>query len=154
MGARYLPRVATLRDPQVYQREILPDQVTLREVVSSAEPVVAIPMGAVFWMPKPVYNLHWERNGELFFTPKTLHWERNGEPFSTRSTPPREALALLAKRGVRSLAIDVRPPHPQDGRVGHPIVDAWLREGLAALRAEGKLPPARGDRVWVLVDLE
>jgi len=154
MGARFLPRVAALRDPQPYQREIFPDQVALREIVLSAEPVVAIPMGAVFWMPKPVYNLHWERNGELFFTRKTLHWERDGELFSTQATPPREALALLGKRGVRSLAIDVEPPHPRDGRVGHPIVDAWLREGWVALRADIEPSPARGDRVWVLVDLE
>lgn len=154
MGARLLPRVAALRDPRAYERGIFPDQVALREVVSDAEPVVAIPMGAVFWMPKPVYNLLWERNGELFFTPKTLHWERDGEPFSTPSTPPREALALLRRRGVRSLAIDVAPPHPGDGRVGHPIVDAWLREGLATLRADDDPPSARGDRVWVLVELE
>jgi hypothetical protein len=154
MGVHLPPRVAALRDPRAYEREVFPDQVALRYLVSSADAVVAIPMGAVFWMPPPVYNLHWERNGELFFIPKTLHWERDGEPFSTRSTPPREALALLKRRGVRSLAIDVKPPHPRDGRVGHPTVDAWLREGLAALRAEREPPPARGDRVWVLVDLE
>jgi hypothetical protein len=154
MGARLLPRVAALRDPRAYEREVFPDQVALREVVSNAEPVVAIPMGAVFWMPKPVYNLHWERNGELFFIREGLHWERAGERFFTRKTPPREALALLRRRGVRSLAIDVEPPHPRDGRVGHPILDAWLREGLAALRADGELPSARGDRVWVLVELE
>ena len=109
---------------------------------------------ANLWMPHPVYNLHWERNGELFFTRKTLHWERDGELFSTQATPPREALALLGKRGVRSLAIDVEPPHPRDGRVGHPIVDAWLREGWVTLRADVEPSPARGDRVWVLVDLE
>jgi hypothetical protein len=154
MSVRFLPRVAALRAPRAYEREIFPDQVALREVVSRAEPVVAIPMGAVFWMPKPVYNLLWERNGELFFIRESLHWERNGEPVSTGSTPPREALALLKRRGVRSLAIDVEPPHPRDGRVGHPIVDAWLREGLAALREDGDPPSARGHRVWVLVELE
>ncbi len=151
LGARYGPRLAALRHPAAYERRVFPDQIALREVVSRGEPVVAIPMGAVLWMPKPVYVLLWERNGELFF--RDLRGTRDGEAFVVPRTPPDRARALLERRGVRSLALDVRPPHPHDGRVGHPIVDAWLREGSATLRPDPDPPRARGDRRWVLVDL-
>ncbi len=93
-------------------------------------------MGAVSWMPKPVYNLLWERNGELFF--------REG-------TPPDAARALLEERDVRSLVLDVQPPHPDDGRTGHPIVDAWIEQGQAAIAPEVAPLAARGDARWVLV---
>jgi hypothetical protein len=137
-GLTYLPRVPALAAPEPYRKAKFPDQVALREMVARAEPVVAIPMGAVLWMPKPVYLLIWERNGELFFT---------------RRTPPREARAVLDRRGVRSLVLDVRPPLPADGSLGHPIVDAWLREGTASLRPDANPPAARAGKVWVLVDL-
>jgi hypothetical protein len=135
LGARYGPRLAALRHPAAYERRVFPDQVALREVV----------------MPKPVYLLLWERNGELFF--RDLRGTRDGEEFVVPRTPPDRARALLERRGVRSLALDVRPPHPRDGRVGHPIVDAWLREGSATLRPDPDPPRASGDRRWVLVDL-
>jgi hypothetical protein len=144
LGARYGPRLAALRHPAAYERRVFPDQVALREVVSRAEPVVAIPMGAVLWMPKPVYLLLWERNGELFF--RDLRGTRDGEEFVVPRTPPDRARALLERRGVRSLALDVRPPHPRDGRVGHPIVDAWLRargERHAAARPRSAARPRR-----------
>jgi hypothetical protein len=47
----------------------------------------------------------------------------------------------------------VQPPHPADGRTGLPTVDLWLRQGTARLRADPEPPAARGDRVWVRVDL-
>lgn len=133
------PRVLALRDPDAYEREVLPDQVALREVVARAEPVVAIPRGAVSWMERPVYNLHWSRNGELFFDARTS---------------PDAALALLERRGVRSLVLDVETPLPGDGTLGHPIVDAWLRTGRARVVPDADPPAARGGRIWVLVELE
>ena len=139
VGESYLPRIASLRSPEAHERAKFPDQVNLREVVARAEPVVGIPMGAVFWMPKPVYVLLWQRNGELFFN---------------RTTPPRAARSILRERGVRSLVMDVAPPLPMDGTLGHPIVDAWIREGSARLRPDPNPLSARGDKVWVLVDLE
>ncbi|MEE8476709.1 MAG: hypothetical protein V3T01_15235 [Myxococcota bacterium] len=150
-AAHYLPRVAALRSPENYERRIFPDQVALGEIVARGSPVVAIPMGAVLWMPKPVYNLLWERNGELFF--RGLRGGRGDERHAVRSATPEDALALLERRGVRSLVLDVRPPHPGDGRVGNPIVDAWLANRVAKLRPDPDPPRARGDRVWVLVDL-
>jgi hypothetical protein len=151
LGARDGPRLAALRDPDAYERRVFPDQVALRDMVSRAEPVVAIPMGAVLWMPKPVYVLLWERNGELIF--RELRGRRGGEPFVVPPTPPDRARALLGARGVRSLVLDVQPPHPADGRTGLPTVDLWLRQGTARLRADPEPPAARGDRVWVRVDL-
>ncbi len=146
-----LPRVAALRDPAAYERAVFPDQAALREVVARAEPVVAIPGGAVAWMDRPVYNLLWERNGELFFD--ALRWNREGERRRVARTPPDAALALLRERGVRSLVLPVQPPLPGDGTVRHPTVDAWIRSGRARLRADPAPPAARAGRVWVLVDL-
>ncbi len=137
-----LPRIAALRDPHAYEARVFPDQAALRDVVSRAEPVVAIPKGAVAWMEKPVYVLHWERNGELFFD-RVLQYQ----------TPPEEALALLARRGVRSLVLDVAPPLPADGTLGHPSVDTWIRDGRARVRPDPRPKPARRGRVWVTVDL-
>jgi hypothetical protein len=139
LALRYLPRVAALRDPQAYERRMFPDQDALRRTVADATPVVGIPMGAVSWMPKPVYNLLWERNGELYFV--------------AGGTPPDPAFELLARRGVRSLVLDVETPLPEDGTLGHPIVDVWLRDGRARLRRGREPLPARGTRVWVVVDL-
>ena len=132
MARGYVPRVAALRDPEAYERTLFPDQVALRDVVGSAEPVVAIPRGAVAWMPKPVYNLHWSRNGELFFDART---------------PPAE------RRGVRSVAFDADPAQLRRNRVGHPHLDAWLQDGSARLRPDPDPPAARKGRVWVLVEL-
>lgn len=151
VAAHYLPRVAALRSPDAYQRRIFPDQVALGEMVSRGSPVVGIPKGAVLWMPKPVYNLLWERNGELFF--RDLRGRRGDQHHVVRSATPEAARALLKRRGVRSLVLDVRPPHPGDGRVGNAIVDAWLHDRVAKLRPDPDPPRARGDRVWVLVDL-
>jgi hypothetical protein len=136
--ASYAPRLAALRDPGAYERALFPDQVALRELVARAAPVVAIPRGAVAWMPQPVYNLHWSRNGELFFDGRTA---------------PDAARALLERRGVRSIAFDVEPRLLAKGRLGHPLLDAWLADGSAALRADPEPPAARRGRVWVLVEL-
>ena len=131
-----LPRVAALRAPAAYEQARFPDQDALRKMVAQAPPIVGIPMGAVSWMPRPVYNLLWERNGELFFDERT---------------PPDAALALLRERGVRSLVLDVDPPHPEDGRTGHPLVDTWIAEQQATLARDAPLLPARDPRRWVLV---
>jgi hypothetical protein len=103
-------------------------------------------------MPQPVYNLLWERNGELYFF-GTLVWDRHGELQRFRGTPPPKALALLRRRGVRSLVLDVEAPLPPDGTLRHPIVDVWLRSGEATLARDVEPLPARAGRVWVLVRL-
>jgi hypothetical protein len=135
---RLVPRLAALRSPDAYRLAHFPDQVALGQAVARAEPVVAIPRGAVAWMPKPVYNLHWSRNGELFFDHRT---------------PPGDALELLRTRGVKSVVFDADPRLVEQGRVGHPILDAWLREGTARLRSDMPRLPARRGRVWVLLEL-
>lgn len=137
LAGESLERIAAIRSPDPYRNAAWPDQLALRELVEQGDATVAISMGAALWMPKPVYNLHWERNGEMFF----------------RGTPPERSLALLRERGVRSLVVTVDAPLPDDGSIGHPTVDAWIREGHASLRAD--LPPRikRGRRIWVLVDL-
>jgi hypothetical protein len=129
-------RLVALREPSAYERAALPAQANLREVVARGDAVVAIPRGAVSWMPKPVYNLHWSRNGELFFDERTN---------------PDAALALLRERGVHSLAIEA--PRGRSPRVGHPIVDAWLARGDATLVPDPNPPSAGRDRVWRLVRL-
>ncbi len=152
LGERYAARIAALPRPDAYRENVFPDQMALRQVVAGAEPVVAIPMGAVHWMTRPVYNLLWERNGELVF--QELRGSRGGVRMHEPATPPDEALALLRQRGVRSLVIDAAPPHPRDGRVGHPTVDTWLREGRARLRDDNIHLRARGQRVWVVIELD
>jgi hypothetical protein len=134
----YAPRVAALQDPAVYSAREFPDQVALVEMVRRAEPAVGIPKGAVLWMPKPVYNLHWERNGELFLE---------------RATPA-AAREILNARGVRSLVLDVEPASLRAGRTGRAPVDAWLLAGSARLHVDSPPPRARGSRVWVRVDLD
>jgi hypothetical protein len=151
LALRYGPRVAALRNPGAYEARMFPDQAALREVVAAAPPVVAIPMGAVSWMPVPVYNLLWERNGELVF--RDLQGGRGDDRVRVPRTPADQAFEILTKRGVRSLVIDTAPPHPRDGRVGHPTVDAWLGQGRAVLRHDPEPKPARGRRVWVTVQL-
>ena len=143
LGHACLPRIAALRDPHGYERRVFPDQDALRQAVAGAEPVVAIPKGAVAWMGKPVYVLHWERNGELFFD-RLLNYQ----------TPPGEARALLARRGVHSLVLDVALPLPADGTIGQRSVDAWIRAGRARLRDEPHVLKARDGRVWVTIDLQ
>jgi len=142
LGQGYGPRVVSLRDPWRHAGAIFPDQVALLRMVERAPPVVAIRGGAVAWMPKPVYLLDWQRNGELFF-----------DPLLGRQTPPDVALALLRRRGVRSLVLEVGPRRPADGTLGHSTVDAWLRDGLARVRPDPSPPRARGDRLWVQVEL-
>jgi hypothetical protein len=52
---------------------------------------------------------------------------------------------------VRSLVFDAEPEALARGRTGHPIVDAWLASGAAALASDvGRLGARRG-RQWVLV---
>jgi hypothetical protein len=132
-----VPRIAAIPDPAPYERSALPDQDSLRRMVERAEPVVGIHMGAVAWMPKPVYNLHWERNGEIFLG----------------RMPPEQILSVLEQRGVRSLVLQVREPLPPDGTVNQRTVDAWIRSGRASRQSDSELLRARGDRVWVLVEL-
>jgi hypothetical protein len=140
--AEYLPRVAALRDPHAYELAIFPDQDALRRIVAQAEPAVAIPMGAVAWMDRPVYLLHWERNGELFFDAVRGNW-----------TPPADALALLRRRGVRSLVIDVPAGASPERGLGHATLDAWLSKGEARVRDDVPRLPARRGREWLLVEL-
>jgi len=137
-GVHYLPRLAALRDPLAYQQRVFPDQFNLRRMVSFGDPVVGIPMGAVSWMTQPVYNLSWERNGEIYFL---------------AGARPEAVLERLVERGVRSLVLDVEPPHPDDGRTGHPVADAWLETGRATLARDVPVLPARGDKRWVLLRL-
>jgi hypothetical protein len=141
--ARHLPRVAAIRSPDAYRASVFLDQIALGQLVAQGRGVVAIPGGAVLWMRKPVYLLHWERNGELFF----------GSVLGRR-TPPDEALALLRRRGVGSLVVEVPAPLPDDRvRVGHPTVDAWIAAGQAARRLGVRPRPVRPGRLLVLVDL-
>ncbi len=138
MGRSYLPRVAALRDPRGYEQRVFPDQVNLRRMVALGEPVVGIPMGAVSWMTQPVYNLLWERNGEIYFLEGAF---------------PEGVLRRLRERDVRSVVLDVEPPHPDDGRTGHAIADAWLETGHAVIAPDAPVLPARRDRRWVLLFL-
>jgi hypothetical protein len=135
------PRITALREPRAYERAIFPDQDALRRMVAHGEGVVAIPKGAAAWMDRPVYLLHWERNGEIFFEPVLGHW-----------TPPGEALELLQRRGVGSLVVDLEPPVPADS-VRHATIDAWIASGAARIRRDVPPLPARQGRVWVLLDL-
>ena len=138
LGVRIVTRIPALAQPTAYERRVFPDQDNLRRIVSISEPVVAIPMGAVSWMPKPVYNLLWERNGELFF-------------FNNQS--PDRTFEILKRRGVRTLVLDVPAPPPGDGSVGHAIVDSWLSDGRAELDTRIPRLAERADRVWIVVRL-
>lgn len=135
----YAPRWRALVAPAPYERAVWPTQHALRRAVARAEPVVGIRMGAVSWMDRPVYSLHWERNGELFFD---------------RRTSPEAARAVLDRRGVRSLVWPVATPLPDGPSVRHPIIDAWLREGRARIRQSDENFAAGSGRVWVTVDLD
>jgi hypothetical protein len=139
--ARHGPRVAALQAPEAYKARIFPDQVALAGLVAQGHGVVAIPKGAVHWMPKPVYLTYWERNGELFFEPVRGNW-----------TPPDTAFALLTSRGVRSVVVEAREAPALAGRL-HPTVDQWLADGRAFVRPGVPPAPGRGDRIYVLVDL-
>jgi hypothetical protein len=136
--AAYAPRIAAIRAPGPYERAVWPKEAALAEVVGRADAVVGIPMGAVLWMPKPVYQLLWVRNGEIFF--------------DRRDTPER-ILEVLRRRGVRSIVIPARAPLSADGRIGNPIADAWLREGAAVRHPDPDPPAADPGRVWVRLDL-
>jgi len=142
LAASYLPRLASLRAPAVYAERVFPDQVALAAIVERGRGVVAIPRGAVLWMPRPVYLLNWERNGELFF-----------DAVRGQRTPPAAALSLLHRRGVESLVLDLPRARSRGPRTGHPTVDAWIASGDAAIRSDVRPLPARGERVWVLIEL-
>ncbi|HVN40796.1 MAG TPA: hypothetical protein VMW19_21740 [Myxococcota bacterium] len=135
----YLPRIAALHDPHAYEARVFPDQDHLRRLVALGRGVVAIPGGAAAWMDRPVYLLDWERNGELFL-----------DPVHDAHTSPDDALALLRRRGVGSLVLDVAPG---DERTGHASVDAWIRNGVARIRDGAPRLPARHGREWLLLDL-
>ena len=142
LAVDYLPRVAALREPGPYAERIFPDQIALARMVARGSGVVAIPKGAVLWMPRPVYVLHWERNGELFFDPVLGH-----------HTPPAEALALLRARGVGSLVLDLPRARVGEPLTGHATVDTWIGEGKAAIRRDVAPLPARSGRAYLLVEL-
>jgi len=133
----YAPRVFALRTPRAYERAVFPSQEGLRELVALGEPTVAITMGPVLWMPRPVYLLHWERNGEIFFS----------------GQPPARVLAVLRRRGVRSLVVPVAAPLPRDGSTGHRTLDAWLRSGEARWDPDVDARSYGKRRVWVLIHL-
>jgi len=86
-----------------------------------------------------------------------LHWERNGELFMDKilplKTPPGVARGLLAKRGVRSLVLDLPLPLQPDGLTGNVTVDAWIRAGQARIRNEPHTLYADARHVWVTIDL-
>jgi len=111
-------------------------------MVADGVGVVAIPKGAVLWMPRPVYVLHWERNGELFF-----------DRVLGRRTPPEDALALMHRRGVGTVILE-RPEAglPREG-TGHATVDAWIAAGRAARRVDVAPRASRPGHVYVRVDL-
>ena len=140
--SRHGPRLAALRAPDAYRMQQFPEQLALAELVKLGRGVVAIPGGAVLWMPRPVYLLHWQRNGELFF-----------DRVLGRETPPDQALALLRRRGVESLVVEVRSPPQDPRRVGHRIVDRWIANGQAARRTGVEARPGRADSSYILVDL-
>ncbi len=142
-GARYAPRLLALRDPHAYQARRFPDQASLQELVRQGRGVVAIPGGAVLWMPRPVYLLDWQRNGEIFF-----------DRVAGQHTPPDVVLATLRERGIGSLVVDVPRAGLSHAAVGHPTVDAWIAQGLASRRLGVAPRISRGERVYVLVDLE
>ena len=52
---------------------------------------------------------------------------------------------------MRSLVVDVEPESLARGLTGHPIVDAWLESGVAALAPGVEPLRARAGRRWVLV---
>ena len=133
----YAPRILALRAPRAYERAVFPSQERLRELEALGEPTVAISMGAVLWIPRPVYLLHWERNGEIFFT----------------TQPPEYVLSVLRRRGVRSLVVSVRAPLPADGSTGHRTIDTWLRSGQARWDPATGTAPDGESRVWVLIHL-
>jgi hypothetical protein len=133
----YGPRLAALRAPGPYERAVWPAEESLREIVASAEPVVAIPMGAVLWMPKPVYLLIGERNGEIF----------------VGRDAPRHVFDVFERRGVRSLVVSVKSPIPANGRFEHPVFGAWVRRGWLRPRADVQPLPSFPGKVWVLLDV-
>ncbi len=136
------PRLVALRAPQAYERARFPDQDALREVVARAPGPVAIPKGAVSWMPRPVYVLEWMVNAEIFF-----------DEVAGRRTPPDEVLALLRRRGIVAVALDVPAERRRPDLTGHPTTDHWIRRGEARIRPDPEPPAARRGRVWVLLDL-
>jgi hypothetical protein len=106
-------------------------------MVARAEAVVAIPMGAVLWMPKPVYLLIGERNGEMF----------------AGRDSPRHVLGVLERRGVRSFVLPVRAPVTFDGSIDHRLFGEWIRRGWLRPRSDVPPLPAFPGEAWVLMDL-
>jgi hypothetical protein len=133
----YAPRVAAIAAPQPYERAVWPSQENLARMVARGAPVVGILMGAVLWMPQPVYPLLWELNGEIFL----------------QKDSPADVLEVLRRRGVRSLVFPGAMPLPPDGSVRHPMLDSWIRSGYARPRRDVETLPAWPGRVWVLIDL-
>jgi hypothetical protein len=133
----YAPRLGALRAPGPYERAVWPAEESLRKMVARAEPVVAIPMGAVLWMPKPVYLLIGERNGEIF----------------VGRDSPRHVFDVFERRGVRSLVVSVKSPIPADGRLDHPIFGEWIRQGWLQPRDDVQPLPAFPGKVWVLLNV-
>ena len=132
----YAPRLAALRAPRPYERAVWPAEESLREMVAQAQPVVAIPMGAVLWMPKPVYLLIAERNGEIFVGRDSA----------------RHLLEVLERRSVRSLIVSVSSTAPP-GRLGHRVFDRWIRRGWLRRRTDVEPLPSWPGKVWVLLDV-
>lgn len=133
----YAPRIVAIAAPRPYERAVWPSQESLGRMVARGNPVVGIRMGAVLWMPQPVYPLLWELNGEIFL----------------QGDSPAGVLEVLRRRGVRSLVFPVATPLPADGSVRHPMLDVWLRRGYARLRHDVEPLPAWPGQVWVLLDL-
>jgi hypothetical protein len=133
----FAPRLGALRAPGPYERAVWPAEESLRRIVALADPVVGIPMGAVLWMPKPVYLLIGERNGEIF-----IHRDS-----------PRHTFDVFERRGVRSLVVSAKLPIAADHRLGHPIFDEWVRRGWLRRRDDVPPLPAFPGKVWVLLDV-
>jgi len=133
----YAPRLGAVRAPGPYERAVWPAEESLRKIVARGAPVVAIPMGAVLWMPKPVYLLIGERNGEIFDV----------------SDPPRHIFDVFERRGVSSLVVSVELPLPADGGLRHATYDEAIRRGWLRPRPDVQPLPAFPGRVWVLLEV-
>ena len=131
-----------LRDPHAYERREYPDQAALREAVARAEPVVAIPKGAVAWMPKPVYVLHWERNGELFFD-RVARLPDAARCGARAAGAARRALARARRRAAAAGRWHDRPH--RSSMPGSAPAGPACATSPTSLRADG--------RVWVTIDL-
>jgi hypothetical protein len=94
-------------------------------------------MGAVSWMPKPVYLLIGERNGEIF----------------ARRDSAAHVFEVFERRGVRSIVLPMRSERVTEGRLDHPIFGEWIRKGWLRRRDDIEPRPAFPGRVWVSMDV-